>query len=228
MYKLVMMRHGQSQWNQENRFTGWVDVDLTEKGKQEAQRAGKALSQEGFQFDYTYTSFLKRAIRSLWIVLDELDQMWLPTQKAWQLNERHYGDLQGLNKDETIQKHGKEKVFTWRRSYTSPPPQLSIENPLHPIHDKKYLGIQNLPSAEALSHTQVRVLPFWHKEIVPKIKQGQRVLIVAHGNSLRSLIKHLDHISDEEITQYNIPTGNPLVYELDQDLSPIRNYYLNE
>ena len=227
MYKLVMMRHGQSQWNQENRFTGWVDVELTEEGKQEAQRAGKILSQKGFQFDYTYTSFLKRAIRSLWIVLDELDQMWLPTQKAWQLNERHYGALQGLNKDETIQKHGKEQVFTWRRNYTSPPPQLSIKSPLHPIHDKRYLGIQNLPSTESLSHTQARVLPFWHKEIVPQIKQGQRVLIVAHGNSLRSLIKHLDQVSDEEITQYNIPTGNPLVYELDQDLSPIRNYYLN-
>ena len=228
MYKLVMMRHGQSQWNQENRFTGWVDVELTEEGKQEAQRAGKTLSQKGFQFDYTYTSLLKRAIRSLWIVLDELDQMWLPTQKAWQLNERHYGALQGLNKDETIQKYGKEQVFTWRRSYASPPPQLSIESPLHPIHDKRYLGIQNLPSTEALSHTQARVLPFWHKEIVPQIKQNQRVLIVAHGNSLRSLIKHLDQVSDEEITQYNIPTGNPLVYELDQDLVPIRNYYLSE
>lgn len=228
MHKLIIMRHGQSQWNQEDRFTGWVDIDLTEKGCQEARAAGQLLAQKGFQFDCAYTSFLKRAIRSLWIILDEMNQMWLPTTKAWQLNERHYGALQGLNKEETIKKHGDEQVFTWRRSYSTPPPQLSPKDSLHPINDSKYTGIDNLPSSEALLHTEQRVLSFWNTEIAPQIKGNQRVLIVAHGNSLRALVKHLEKISDDEITQCNIPTGSPLVYELDKNLEVNKRYYLNE
>ena len=226
MQKLVLMRHGQSQWNLENRFTGWVDIALTDQGRKEAQAGGQLLAKEGFQFDYTYTSVLKRAIHTLWIVLDELDQIWLPVQKSWRLNERHYGALQGLNKNEIVNKHGAEQVFTWRRSYSTPPPSLSTSDPQHPIHEAKYAGIKDLPRSEALVHTQKRVLPLWNKEIAPKIKSGKRVLIVAHGNSLRALIKHLDNISDDKITQLNIPTGIPLIYEFNDTLTPIKNYYL--
>ena len=222
------MRHGQSQWNLENRFTGWEDIDLTTEGCQEAKAAGQLLMQKGFQFDQAYTSVLKRAIRTLWITLEELNQMWLPVQKSWRLNERHYGQLQGLNKQETIDKHGEEQVFIWRRSYSTPPPALSTDDPKHPIHRTPYIGMTNLPGSEALLHTQERLLPFWKEEMVPQIKLGKKVLIVAHGNSLRALIKYLDNISDEEITQLNIPTGTPLVYELSDNLTPIKNYYLGE
>ena len=197
MNKLVIMRHGQSQWNLENRFTGWVDVDLTEKGCQEARLAGKLLLKEGFKFDCTYTSVLKRAIRSLWIILEQLDQMWVPTYKSWRLNERHYGALQGLNKKDIVSKYGEEQVFTWRRSYSTPPPPLSTHQLLPPIHDG-YTGLQNFPHSEALKDTQERVLEFWGSDIAPKIKSGQRVLIVAHGNSLRALVKHLDQVSDKK------------------------------
>ena len=228
MYKLVFMRHGESQWNLENRFTGWMDVDLTDRGCQEAKAGGQLLVKEGFRFDCAYTSVLKRAIRTLWIALDELDQMWLPVQRSWRLNERHYGVLQGLNKRETVDKHGEEQVFIWRRSYSTPPPELPTDDPCHPIHEARYAGIKDLPGSEALWHTQKRVLPLWNEEIAPRIKSGKQVLIVAHGNSLRALVKHLDHISDEEITQLNIPTGIPLVYELNSDLTPITNYYLGD
>ena len=226
MYNIVFMRHGQSQWNLEDRFTGWVDVDLTEKGRQEAQIAAQLLIKAGFQFDMAYTSVLKRAIRSLWIILSELDQMWLPVHKSWHFNERHYGALQGLNKKDTIKKYGEDQVFAWRRSYSTSPPDLPTENPQHPLHDKRYQELENLPHSEALADTQARVLPFWYSEVVPKIKSGQRILVVAHGNSLRALVKHLNQIPDEEISQLNIPTGRPLIYELNKDLLPIKNYYL--
>ena len=228
MHKIVLMRHGQSQWNLENRFTGWVDIDLTSEGRNEAQSGGQLLAKEGFQFDCVYTSVLKRAIRTLWITLEELDQMWLPIYKSWRLNERHYGALQGLNKRETVEKHGEEQVFIWRRSYSTPPPPLPTSDPRHPIHEARYTGIDSLPSAEALFHTKERVLPLWHEKIAPQIKSGKGVLIVAHGNSLRALIKHLDSISDDEITQLNIPTGIPLVYELNESLKPLKSYYLGD
>ena len=226
MYKLVLIRHGQSQWNLENRFTGWEDIDLTDEGRREAKAAGQILAKQGFQFDALYTSVLKRAIRTLWIISDELDQTWLPVEKSWRLNERHYGALQGLNKQETIDQVGEEQVFIWRRSYTTSPPPLSENNPKHPIHDLRYVGTKNLPSSESLSHTQERVLPLWNEKIAPQIKSGKKVLIVAHGNSLRALIKHLGQISDEKITEINIPTGIPLVYELGENLIPTKNYYL--
>ena len=221
-----LLRHGESTWNKENRFTGWTDVDLSEKGFVEAKRAGQVLKADGYQFDVVYTSVLKRAIRTAWMVVDELDQMWLPMIHDWRLNERHYGALQGLNKAETAAKHGEEQVFIWRRSYSLPPPPLADGDPRHPKCDPRYAGISGLPATEALKNTVERFLPYWHQTIAPDVKAGKRVLITAHGNSLRALIKYLDGISDESIVELNIPTAVPLVYELTDDLKPIRNYYL--
>ncbi len=230
MIKLVLLRHGQSSWNLENRFTGWTDVDLSEAGVAEAHQAGKLLLAGGYIFDVAYTSVLKRAIRTLWIAMDELDQMWIPVINAWQLNERHYGALQGLNKAETADKFGQEQVHIWRRSYSTPPPALDSDDPRHPRFDPRYasLSADELPATESLELTLKRVLPYWFGEIVPMLKSGKRVLIAAHGNSLRALVKHLDHISDDEIVELNIPTGIPLVYELEDDLTPIRHYYLGD
>ncbi len=230
MYKLVLLRHGQSQWNLENRFTGWTDVDLTEQGKQEAAAAGKLFLQEGYTFDTAYTSVLKRAIRTLWIVLDEMDLMWIPVARSWRLNERHYGALQGLNKAETAKKHGAEQVKIWRRSYAAAPPPLAGDDDRLPAKDPRYFGIpeNQLPASETLKHTVDRFLPFWFERIAPSIKAGKRVLICAHGNSLRALVKHLDQIGDDDILELNIPTGIPLVYELDADLKPVKHYYLGD
>ena len=229
MYKLVLLRHGESQWNKENRFTGWVDVDLSEEGVKEAQESAQLLKKEGYTFDVAYTSTLKRAIKTLWITLETLDLMWIPVYRSWRLNERHYGALQGLNKSETAKKYGAEQVFTWRRSYDTPPPALSPEDPKHPLNDPKYKDVQGkLPGCEALKQCKDRVMPYWESEIVPAIKSGKKVLIAAHGNSLRALVKHLDNISDEKISELNIPTGTPLVYELDQNLKPIKNYFLGD
>jgi len=230
MVKLVLIRHGESIWNKENRFTGWTDVDLSDKGVQEAKCAGNVLKEEGFIFDIAFTSVLKRAIKTLWYVLDELDLQWIPVQKSWRLNERHYGALQGLNKAETAATYGEEQVHIWRRSYDIPPPQLSLDDERYPGKDLRYTGIgeENVPLTETLKSTVARFLPYWHEVIVPEIKKGKRVVIVAHGNSLRALIKYLDKISDDEITGLNIPTGIPLVYELDEDLKPIRKYYLGD
>lgn len=230
MYKIVLMRHGESQWNLENRFTGWVDVDLTEKGKMEAVSAGKILKEEGYTFDLCYTSVLKRAIRTLWITLDTIDQMYLPVIKDWRLNERHYGALQGLNKKETAQKFGDEQVLIWRRSYGTPPPALTKDSDMWPGKDPIYNNVipEDLPLTECLKDTVARVVPYWEKEIVPCIKAGVKVLITAHGNSLRALIKHLDGVSDKDIVGVNVPTGVPLVYELNEDLKPIRSYYLGD
>lgn len=228
MYKLVLMRHGESQWNLENRFTGWTDVDLTENGREQARQAGQLLRQEGFDFDLAYTSLLKRAIRTLWIVLDELDRMYLPITPTWRLNERHYGALQGLNKAETAAQYGDEQVLVWRRAYAIPPNPLDNDDPRHPRFDQRYacLDAAALPNTECLKDTVDRVVPYWNESIAPAIKAGKRVLIAAHGNSLRALIRHLDNVSDDEIVNLNIPTGQPLVYELDADLKPIRHYYL--
>lgn len=230
MIKLVLLRHGQSSWNLENRFTGWTDVDLSDTGVAEAHQAGKLLLAGGYIFDLAYTSVLKRAIRTLWIALDELDQMWIPVINAWQLNERHYGALQGLNKAETAEKFGQEQVHIWRRSYSVPPPSLNLDDPRHPKFDPRYASLtaKELPATESLELTLKRVLPFWFKEIVPRLKDGQRLLVAAHGNSIRALVKHLDNISDDEIVELNIPTGIPLVYELDADLKPLRHYYLGD
>jgi 2,3-bisphosphoglycerate-dependent phosphoglycerate mutase len=230
MYKLVLLRHGESQWNKENRFTGWVDVDLSEKGRQEAQNAGELLKAEGFKFDKAYTSVLKRAIRTLWITLDELDQMWIPVERSWRLNERHYGGLTGLNKAETAAKYGDEQVLIWRRSYDTPPPALDKSNPNYPGHDPRYAGLpeSDLPLTECLKDTVERVVPYWNSTIAPDIRAGKRLIIAAHGNSLRALVKYLDMMSDEKIVNLNIPTGAPLVYELDADLKPVRNYYLGD
>lgn len=227
MIKLVLLRHGESQWNKENRFTGWKDVDLSEKGLLEAQNAGKLLKTEGYDFDFVFTSVLKRAIRTMWCVLDEMDRMWLPVERAWQLNERHYGALQGLNKAETAEKHGDEQVMIWRRSYDIPPPALEESDERHPSHDPRYKGVP-VPSTEALKNCLERVLPYWDSQVTPKIKNGEKLLIVAHGNSLRALVKHLDGISDDKITGLNIPTGIPLVYELDENLKPLKSYYLGD
>ncbi len=229
-HKIVFVRHGESIWNQENRFTGWTDVDLSEKGVEEAHSAARLIKEAKFEFDCVFTSVLKRAIRTMWFILDETDQMWLPVTRAWQLNERHYGALQGLNKSETAAKYGDEQVFTWRRSYDIPPEKLKRSDPRHPSHDRRYNSLKKseLPDTESLKTCQARVLPFWRSKIVPAIKRNQRVLIVAHGNSLRALIKHLDGISDEEISQLNIPTGIPLVYELNDKMKPIRHYYLGD
>lgn len=230
MYKIVLVRHGQSLWNQENRFTGWKDIDLTDQGKSEAKKAGALLKKEGYQFDVAFTSVLKRAIRTLWLALDEMDLMWLPVIRDWRLNERHYGALQGLNKAETAEEHGEEQVKIWRRSYATPPPALDDSDERHPRFDPRYRNIppEKLPSCEALKHTVDRFLPFWESDIVPQIREGKKVLIVAHGNSLRALVQHLDQLSEEEIMKVNIPTGMPLVYELDENLKPLKQTYLGD
>lgn len=228
MYKLVLLRHGESVWNQENRFTGWTDVDLTEKGKIEALNAGKLL--KDYNIDMAYTSVLKRAIRTLWITLDEMDMMWIPVYRDWRLNERHYGNLQGLNKLETAKKYGDDKVKIWRRSYDVLPPALDVSDERYPGHDPRYknLSQQELPVVENLKMTADRVLNLWNESIAPNIKQGNNIIIVAHGNSLRSLVQYLDNISKEDMMDLNIPTGVPLVYELDKDLTPIKSEYLGD
>ena len=218
--RLVLCRHGQSEWNQKNLFTGWTDVDLTGKGEQEAVDAARSLIELDIAFDIAFTSVLKRAIRTLWIMLDELDCMWIPVVRDWRLNERHYGALQGLNKAETAAKYGDEQVHIWRRSYAEPPPAIEVSDERHPSHDKRYEGIADLPATESLATTLDRVLPCWNDSIAPELKSGRNVLISAHGNSLRALVKMLDSVSEQEITQFNIPTGIPLVYELDSDLKP--------
>jgi len=229
MYKVVLLRHGESTWNRENRFTGWTDVDLSAKGCEEARNAGRLLREGGYGFDLAFTSVLKRAIRTLWIALDELDLMWIPVIKSWRLNERHYGALQGLNKAETAALHGEAQVKIWRRSYDIPPPPLSPDDPRVPSRDPRYsdLDAGDVPLTESLKETVARFLPYWHDAIAPTIRSGKRVLIAAHGNSLRALVKYLDHVSDAAIVELNIPTGMPLVYELNEDLSPIRHYYLD-
>ncbi|CAB3638405.1 MAG: 2,3-diphosphoglycerate-dependent phosphoglycerate mutase [Achromobacter pulmonis] len=230
MHKLVLMRHGESQWNLENRFTGWTDVDLTETGREQARKAGELLKKEGYTFDLAYTSVLKRAIRTLWIALDAMDAMYTPVGVNWRLNERHYGALQGLNKAETAAKYGDEQVLIWRRAYAIAPEPLSLDDERHPRFDSRYAKIpaDQLPATECLKDTVARVLPFWNESIAPAIRAGRKVLIAAHGNSLRALIKHLDNVSDDDIVNLNIPTGQPLVYELDDDLRPIRHYYLGD
>ena len=225
--KLVLLRHGESQWNRENRFTGWTDVDLSEAGFAEARKAGRQLKADGYAFDLAYTSALKRAIRTLWIALEELDQLWLPEFKDWRLNERHYGALQGLNKAEMAAKFGEQQVLIWRRSYDIPPPPLDSGDPRYEGKDPRYAGIK-VPLTECLKDTVVRVVPYWQQEIAPKVRAGKRVLIAAHGNSLRALVKHLDGISDDEIVKLNIPTAMPLVYELDENLKPLKHYYLGD
>jgi len=229
MIRLALLRHGESRWNQENRFTGWTDVDLSPKGVEEAHAAGRMLKEAGFLFDMAFTSVLKRAIRTLWIVLDEMDLMWLPVHGSWRLNERHYGALQGLNKTETAELFGEEQVKLWRRSYAVRPPELEDSDPRHPRNDARYAGLDPslLPVSESLKDTVDRFLPYWKEAIAPAIRSGKRVLIVSHGNSQRALAKYLDQVSDEEIVELNIPTGEPLVYELDDDLRPIRRFYLS-
>ncbi|MFI5006010.1 MAG: 2,3-diphosphoglycerate-dependent phosphoglycerate mutase [Solirubrobacterales bacterium] len=228
--KLVLLRHGESTWNLENRFTGWTDVDLTPKGVGEAQEAGRLLKEGGYSFDVAHTSLLKRAIRTLWLTLDGLDQMWLPVHKTWRLNERHYGALQGLNKAETAAKFGDAQVKVWRRSYADPPPALTPDDERHPGRDVRYAGLDkaDLPLTESLKDTVARFLPYWHATIVPEIRAGKRVLIAAHGNSLRALVKHLDGMSEADIVELNIPTGVPLVYELDGDLKAVGHHYLGD
>jgi 2,3-bisphosphoglycerate-dependent phosphoglycerate mutase len=230
MHKLVLFRHGESVWNKENRFTGWTDVDLSEAGRVEATEAGKLLRSEGYVFDLAFTSVLKRAIRTLWITLDQLDQMWIPVRHAWQLNERHYGALQGLNKAETAAKFGDDQVLVWRRSYDVPPPELDLSDERYPGKDPRYVGLakNELPRTESLKETVARVVPYWTREIAPQIQSGKRVVIAAHGNSLRALIKYLDGVSDQEIVGLNIPTAIPLVYELDASLKPITHYYMGD
>jgi 2,3-bisphosphoglycerate-dependent phosphoglycerate mutase len=230
MYKLVLTRHGQSKWNLENRFTGWTDVDITEVGESEARSAGKLLKEAGFEFDLAYTSVLTRAIKTLHLILEEMDLLWIPEIKDWKLNERHYGALQGLNKAETAEKHGDEQVHIWRRSYDVKPPALEESDDRNPKNDPRYVGLnpEDLPLVEDLEATVERVLPYWEEEIVPKIKSGKKIIISAHGNSLRALVKHLDGLSGEEIVGVEIPTGKPIVYELDENLKPINKYYLGE
>jgi len=230
MYKLVMVRHGQSTWNLENRFTGWTDVGLTDLGREEAHEAGRLLMEGGYVFDVSYTSVLRRAIQTLWIILQEMNLEWIPEIKAWQLNERHYGALQGLNKAEMAEKFGEAQVKIWRRSYDIPPPALEWDDERHPRFDPRYASLppDQLPATEALKNTVERILPYWHSTLSPVIKSGKRVLIAAHGNSMRALVKYLDNISDAEIPELNIPTGVPLVYELDEDLKPITHYYLGD
>jgi 2,3-bisphosphoglycerate-dependent phosphoglycerate mutase len=227
MHKLVLLRHGESTWNKENRFTGWTDVDLSAVGIEEARAAGRLIKSAGFEFDIAYTSVLKRAIRTLWIALDEMDRLWLPVEKNWQLNERHYGDLQGLNKAEMAAKFGEKQVLVWRRSYDIPPPELSPSDSRYEGKDPRYAGI-NVPRTECLKDTVARAVPYWNSTIAPAIKAGRRVLIAAHGNSLRAMVKHLDGISDSEIVGLNIPTGIPLVYELDDALRPVGHRYLGD
>lgn len=228
--KLVLLRHGESEWNRENRFTGWTDVGLSEKGMKEAKKAGILLREEGFNFDIAYTSVLKRAIKTLWIVLEEMDLMWIPVSRSWRLNERHYGDLQGYNKAEMAGKVGEDQVLVWRRSYDIRPPELDPEDPRHPARDPRYstLAPEDIPGAECLKDTVARFLPYWESTIAPSIREGKKVIIAAHGNSLRALVKYLDNVSDEDIVGLNIPTGIPLVYELDQDLKPLKHYYLGD
>jgi len=230
MKKIVLLRHGESTWNKENRFTGWTDVDLTEKGRSEAVNAGRLLKEGGFAFDLAFTSVLKRAIRTLWITLEELDRMWIPIHHSWRLNERHYGALQGLNKAETAEKFGESQVKLWRRSYDVPPPALDPSDPRTGSGDPRYAGMaaNEMPRTECLKDTVARFLPYWHEAIAPAVRSGQSVVIAAHGNSLRALVKYLDNISDSEIVELNIPTGQPLVYELDDDLRPLRHYYLGD
>ncbi len=228
--KLILLRHGFSTWNQENRFTGWTDVDLAEQGLAEARDAGRLLKEGGYVFDVAYTSMLKRAIRTLWIALDALDQLWIPVEKSWRLNERHYGALQGLNKAETAARHGDAQIKIWRRSYDIPPPALAREDARHPSHDPRYAEVApaDLPLTESLKDTVARFLPYWHETIAPSVQAGRRVIIAAHGNSLRALVKYLDEVPESEIVELNIPTGIPLVYELDSNLRPIRHYYLGD
>jgi 2,3-bisphosphoglycerate-dependent phosphoglycerate mutase len=230
MHTVVLLRHGESAWNKENRFTGWVDVDLTDRGREEAHEAGRLLEEGGYVFDVAYTSVLKRAIRTLWITLDDLDQLWIPVHKSWRLNERHYGALQGLNKAETAAKHGEDQVKIWRRSYDIPPPPLGLDDPGYAGLDPRYgdLKRSQIPLSESLKDTVARFLPYWHETIAPAIRNDQRVLIAAHGNSLRALVKYLDNVSESEIVELNIPTGIPLVYELDDDLKPLRHFYLGD
>ena len=230
MYKIILLRHGESTWNKENRFTGWTDVDLSEKGKDEAKKAGQILKREGFLFDIAYTSVLKRAIRTLWIVLDEMDLMWIPVIRNWRLNERHYGDLQGLNKAETAKKFGDEQVKIWRRSYDIQPPALDKNDDRYLGKDPRYSALKEseLPLTECLKDTVDRFVPYWENTIAPMVQSGKKVIIAAHGNSLRALVKYLDNISNEEIVELNIPTGIPLVYELKEDLTPIRSFYLGD
>ena len=230
MKKLVLLRHGESVWNQENRFTGWTDVGLSEKGIEEAKAAGELLRREGYDFDLAFTSVLKRAIKTLWIVLEDMDRMWIPTQKSWRLNERHYGALQGLNKAETAAKFGDAQVKIWRRAYDTPPPPLDDGDPRLEINDPRYAEVERVafPRTECLKDTVVRFLPYWHAAIAPAVRSGKRIIISAHGNSLRALVKYLDNVSDADIVELNIPTGQPLVYELDSELKPIRHYYLGD
>ena len=227
MFRLVLLRHGESTWNKENRFTGWKDVDLSDKGREEAQEAGRLLAAEKHEFDVAYTSVLKRAVRTLWIALDELDRMWLPVEKSWRLNERHYGALQGLNKAEMAAKFGEEQVPVWRRSYDIPPPALATDDPRYEGRDPRYAGVK-VPLTECLKDTVARVVPYWEGTIAPAVRAGKRVLVAAHGNSLRALVKHLDGIGDAEIVKLNIPTGIPLVYELEESMKPLKHYYLGD
>jgi 2,3-bisphosphoglycerate-dependent phosphoglycerate mutase len=228
--KLLLLRHGQSIWNLENLFTGWIDVDLSDQGRKEAQEAGRLLKAEGIAFDVAFTSVLKRAIRTLWIALDEMDLMWLPVERTWRLNERHYGALQGLDKTQTVERHGAEQVKVWRRSYDIPPPPLPASDPGHPRFDRRYAHVPpaELPSAESLKDTLARVLPFWNERIAPELRAGRNVLVAAHGNSLRALVKMLDGMSDAEIVELNIPTGVPLLYGLDAELKPVSRRYLGD
>ena len=230
MYKVVLLRHGESAWNKENRFTGWHDVDLTDRGRDEAREAGRLLKEGGYVFDLAFTSVLKRAIKTLGITLDVLDQLWIPVTKSWRLNERHYGALQGLNKAETAAKHGEAQTKIWRRSFDIPPPPLTLDDERHPSRDPRYKSLKpsELPLTESLKDTIARFMPYWHEAIAPTIRSGKRVVIAAHGNSLRALVKDLDHIPESEIVELNIPTGIPLVYELDEDLKPLRHYYLGD
>jgi 2,3-bisphosphoglycerate-dependent phosphoglycerate mutase len=230
MHKVVLLRHGESTWNKENRFTGWHDVDLTDRGRDEAREAGRLLKDDGYVFDVAFTSVLKRAIKTLGIALDTLDQLWIPVTKSWKLNERHYGALQGLNKAETAARHGEAQTKVWRRSFDIPPPALTIDDARHPSHDPRYRSLKpsELPLTESLKDTIARFMPYWHETIAPTIKSGKRVVIAAHGNSLRALVKDLDNIPESEIVELNIPTGIPLVYELGADLKPLRHYYLGD
>jgi 2,3-bisphosphoglycerate-dependent phosphoglycerate mutase len=230
MHKVVLLRHGESTWNKENRFTGWHDVDLTDRGREEAREAGRLLKDGGYVFDAAFTSVLKRAIKTLGIALDTLDQLWIPVTKSWKLNERSYGALQGLNKAETAAKHGEAQTKIWRRSFDIPPPPLTLDDERHPSHDPRYSGLKasELPLTESLKDTIARFMPYWHETMAPAIRSGQRIVIAAHGNSLRALVKDLDNIPESEITELNIPTGIPLVYELDDDLKPLRHYYLGD
>lgn len=230
MHKIVLLRHGESVWNKENRFTGWTDVDLSGRGVEEAKSAGALLKDAGFVFDEAYTSVLKRAIRTLWLALDAMDLMWIPVQISWRLNERHYGALQGLNKSEIAAEYGEEQVLVWRRSYDVPPPALALDDPRHPRKDPRYAELDDaeLPRTECLKDTVARFVPYWNDTIAPAVRRGRRIIIVAHGNSLRALIKYLDGISDKKIVDLNVPTGRPLVYELNADLAPVRSYYLGD